>query len=71
MTPKGWDHVDVLVGLDLPDELSPSARGADAFLQVDPYTYTFNNVVMSENGKRPVSYPGYHQTDVVRAKALV
>ncbi|GAB7362532.1 hypothetical protein MBLNU230_g2851t1 [Neophaeotheca triangularis] len=37
---------------------------------VDPYTYTFNTVVMSENGQKPVFYPGYHQTDVIRAKAL-
>ncbi|KAI6816360.1 hypothetical protein KC342_g15510 [Hortaea werneckii] len=37
---------------------------------VDPYTYAFNTVVMSANGKTPISCPGYHQTDVIRAKAL-
>lgn len=37
--------------------------------QVDPYTYSFNNVVMSKNGETPISYHGYHQTDVIRAKA--
>ncbi|KAI1109773.1 arylsulfatase [Nemania sp. NC0429] len=36
----------------------------------DPYTYTYNNVVMSTNGETPVSYHGFHQTDVLRAKAL-
>lgn len=38
-------------------------------VQVDPYTYSFNNVVMSRNGETPISYHGYHQTDVIRAKA--
>ncbi|KAI4600575.1 hypothetical protein KJ359_000934 [Pestalotiopsis sp. 9143b] len=37
---------------------------------VDPYTYQYNNVVMSSDGETPVSYHGYHQTDVIRAKAL-
>ncbi|KAJ9620065.1 hypothetical protein H2204_012375 [Knufia peltigerae] len=38
--------------------------------QLNPYTYDFNNVVMSMNGERPVYYNGYHQTDVIRIKAL-
>ncbi|KAF3011454.1 hypothetical protein E8E14_002409 [Neopestalotiopsis sp. 37M] len=37
---------------------------------VDPYTYQYNNVVMSSDGETPVSYHGYHQTDIIRAKAL-
>lgn len=37
---------------------------------VDPYTYAYNTPVMSQNGLRPVLYSGYHQTDVIRAKAL-
>ncbi|KAI0021064.1 arylsulfatase [Xylariomycetidae sp. FL0641] len=37
---------------------------------INPYTYEFNNVVMSENGERPVFYDGYHQTDVITAKAV-
>ncbi|KAJ0109320.1 arylsulfatase [Diaporthe amygdali] len=37
---------------------------------VDPYTYAYNTVVMSQNGERPVLYSGYHQSDVIRAKAL-
>lgn len=37
--------------------------------KINPYTYEFNNVVMSENGERPIFYNGYHQTDVIRAKA--
>ncbi|KAI1827996.1 arylsulfatase [Xylaria intraflava] len=37
---------------------------------VDKYTYEYNNVVMSLNGQTPISYPGYHQSDVIRAMAL-
>ncbi|KAI1771206.1 arylsulfatase [Hypoxylon cercidicola] len=37
---------------------------------VDPYTYVFNTPVMSLNGQRPIYYEGYHQSDVIRAKAL-
>ncbi|KAF4975790.1 hypothetical protein FZEAL_7471 [Fusarium zealandicum] len=36
---------------------------------IEPYTLAVNNVVMSANGDTPISYPGFHQTDVVRAKA--
>ncbi|KAI0469725.1 arylsulfatase [Xylariaceae sp. FL0804] len=37
---------------------------------VDDYTYEYNNVVMSANGETPIHYPGYHQSDVLRAKAV-
>ncbi|KAI0452919.1 arylsulfatase [Xylaria acuta] len=37
---------------------------------VDGYTYQYNNVVMSLNGQTPISYPGYHQSDVIRAMAV-
>ncbi|KAF5008055.1 hypothetical protein FDECE_5637 [Fusarium decemcellulare] len=37
---------------------------------LDPYINTHNTVVMSENGARPKIYRGFHQTDVVRIKAL-
>ncbi|KAK2745584.1 arylsulfatase precursor [Colletotrichum kahawae] len=37
---------------------------------VDPYTYTFDNVVLSLNGEQPIHYPSYHQTDVLRVKAI-
>lgn len=37
---------------------------------VDPYTYKYNNVVMSSDGETPIAYHNYHQTDVIRAKAL-
>lgn len=37
---------------------------------MEPYQTTPNNVVMSTNGEHPIAYQGYHQTDVVRAKAL-
>ncbi|SPO07569.1 related to sulfatases [Cephalotrichum gorgonifer] len=50
---------------------SPKPKGWDyTDILVGPYTYEFNNVVMSENGERPVYYHGYHQTDIIRAKAL-
>ncbi|KAI1375772.1 arylsulfatase [Hypoxylon crocopeplum] len=39
-------------------------------LLVDPFTYRYNNVVMSQNGETPISYRGFHQLDVMRVKAL-
>ncbi|KAK5084414.1 hypothetical protein LTR05_005490 [Lithohypha guttulata] len=36
---------------------------------LDPYTYTFNTPVFSQNGQRPIYYANQHQTDVIRAKA--
>ena len=38
-------------------------------LLVEPYIYSFNHVVMSENGERPIYYKGWHQLDVLRIKA--
>ncbi|TPX15448.1 uncharacterized protein E0L32_004428 [Thyridium curvatum] len=40
----------------------------DALL--DPYTQQFNTPVTSINGGRPIWYTGFHQSDVVRAKAV-
>ncbi|RYC62613.1 hypothetical protein CHU98_g3596 [Xylaria longipes] len=37
---------------------------------VDDYTYEYNNVVMSLNGQTPISYPGYHQSDAIRAMSV-
>ncbi|KAI0160569.1 arylsulfatase [Xylariaceae sp. FL1272] len=37
---------------------------------VDDYTYEYNNVAFSLNGETPISYPGYHQSDVIRAMAI-
>lgn len=37
--------------------------------QMEPYQTTPNRVVMSENGNTPVAHLGFHQTDVIRAKA--
>ncbi|UPL03167.1 hypothetical protein LCI18_014101 [Fusarium solani-melongenae] len=37
---------------------------------MDPYLGSFNTVVMSNNGDVPLHYPGYHQSDVIRAKTL-
>ncbi|KAI0378398.1 arylsulfatase [Hypomontagnella monticulosa] len=39
-------------------------------LLVDPFTYQYNNVVMSQNGETPIHYKGFHQLDVIRTKAL-
>ncbi|KAI1333037.1 arylsulfatase [Xylariaceae sp. FL0255] len=48
------------------------APGGWSWIQtsVDDYTYDYNNVAMSLNGETPVSYPGYHQSDVIRAMAV-
>ncbi|KAH8883343.1 arylsulfatase [Thozetella sp. PMI_491] len=49
----------------------PAPRGWDhADILLDPYQYEYNRPVMSENGARPVTFPGYHQIDVLKAKAL-
>ncbi|KAM6536062.1 hypothetical protein FALCPG4_005583 [Fusarium falciforme] len=37
---------------------------------IDPYTYVFSTPVISLDGQRPIYYEGYHQSDVIRAKAL-
>ncbi|KAI0019702.1 arylsulfatase [Xylariomycetidae sp. FL0641] len=37
---------------------------------MDPYNAAFNTVVMSQNGETPMHYPGYHQSDVIRAKTM-
>ncbi|KND91995.1 Arylsulfatase [Tolypocladium ophioglossoides CBS 100239] len=39
-------------------------------LLLDPWTHDYNTPVFSKNGMTPVVYHGYHQTDVIRAKAL-
>ncbi|GME22789.1 uncharacterized protein E0L32_010836 [Neofusicoccum parvum] len=57
-------------GLNLAN-YSPKPKGWDHVdVLVDPYIYSYNNVVMSMNGDRPIWYEGYHQTDVLRAKGL-
>ncbi|KAI0473343.1 arylsulfatase [Xylariaceae sp. FL0804] len=49
----------------------PKPSGWDhSDLLINPYTYLFNNVVMSFDGERPVFYDGYHQTDIITAKAI-
>ncbi|KAI1271292.1 arylsulfatase [Xylaria sp. FL0933] len=37
---------------------------------VDDYTYEYNNAVFSLNGQTPISYPGYHQSDIISAMAV-
>ncbi|KAK3722498.1 hypothetical protein LTR37_002490 [Vermiconidia calcicola] len=50
---------------------SPPPLGWDiADILISPYIYAFNNVVMKRNGERPVHYKGFHQTDVLRVKAV-
>ena len=39
-------------------------------LLVQPHIYQFNHVVMSQNGEEPIYYEGWHQTDVLRIKAM-
>ncbi|POR30987.1 Arylsulfatase [Tolypocladium paradoxum] len=38
--------------------------------RLEPWAYDYNTPVFSYNGLTPVVYHGYHQTDVIRAKAL-
>ncbi|KAL1638084.1 hypothetical protein SLS58_009010 [Diplodia intermedia] len=50
---------------------SPKPKGWDyTDILLAPYIYSYNNVVMSTNGERPMRYEGYHQTDILRAKGL-
>ncbi|KAK2598380.1 hypothetical protein N8I77_011800 [Diaporthe amygdali] len=37
---------------------------------LEPYIDDYNVPVFSKNGERPTYYPGYHQTDITRIKAL-
>ncbi|KAK7949367.1 Arylsulfatase [Apiospora aurea] len=37
---------------------------------IEPYINDYNNVVMSQNGERPVQHRGFHSNDVVRIKAI-
>ncbi|KAK7978744.1 alkaline-phosphatase-like protein [Apiospora saccharicola] len=37
---------------------------------IEPYINDYSNVVMSQNGERPVQYRGFHSNDVVRIKAI-
>ncbi|KAJ3526385.1 hypothetical protein NM208_g11212 [Fusarium decemcellulare] len=37
---------------------------------LEPYINDFNNVVMSQNGERPVQYRNFHSTDVTRIKGI-
>ncbi|KAK8135137.1 hypothetical protein PG984_007149 [Apiospora sp. TS-2023a] len=37
---------------------------------IEPYINDYNNVIMSQNGERPVQYRGFHSNDVVRIKAI-
>ncbi|KAI1810156.1 arylsulfatase [Poronia punctata] len=47
------------------------AKGWDwSDLLVEPYIDDYNLPVMSQNGELPVHYKGFHQTDVIRIKAL-
>ncbi|KAI0470070.1 arylsulfatase [Xylariaceae sp. FL0804] len=39
-------------------------------LLVEPYIDDFNLPVLSQNGETPVFYDGFHQSDVIRIKAL-
>ncbi|OAQ59462.2 arylsulfatase [Pochonia chlamydosporia 170] len=41
-----------------------------ADILVDPWTYQYNTPVFSQNGRIPILYRGYHQTDVIRAKTM-
>ncbi|KAI0206681.1 arylsulfatase [Astrocystis sublimbata] len=59
-----------LNGVNILNWASPPRGWDNIEYFVEPYQTTPNRVVMSENGNTPVAYLGYHQTDVMRAKAL-
>ena len=48
----------------------PPAGWTHIWTAVDDYTYQYNNPVFSLDGETPISYPGYHQSDVIRAMSL-
>lgn len=64
--PSGWTYIQTAVIINDPYH---GFRNANSITQVDSYTYEYNNVVFSLNGETPISYPGYHQSDVIRAMA--
>lgn len=50
---------------------APTPPGWDELdLLTAPWIYNFNHVVMRKNGEHAVLYEGWHQTDVLRLKAL-
>ncbi|KAI0491164.1 arylsulfatase [Xylaria cf. heliscus] len=57
-------------GYDLSNYHTKSEGWDWSDLLVEPYIDDYNLPVMSENGDRPVLYDGFHQTDVIRIKAL-
>ncbi|KAI1095111.1 arylsulfatase [Rostrohypoxylon terebratum] len=50
--------------------MNPPKGWTHTDMLVDPFTYLYNNVVMSQNGETPIHYKGFHQLDVIRVKAL-
>ncbi|KAI0137520.1 arylsulfatase [Xylariales sp. AK1849] len=57
-------------GYNIHNYMTPPKGWTHVDALVDPYTYAYNTVVMSSDGETPISYHNYHQTDVIRAKAL-
>ncbi|KAJ8130776.1 hypothetical protein O1611_g2855 [Lasiodiplodia mahajangana] len=67
IAPGGWTYIQTSVTALVAHR---TFINADNRIQVDSYTYEYNNLVTSLNGETPISYPGYHQSDIIRAMAL-
>lgn len=68
LVPEGWDWTDILVSVQQTWLSIPNLTRI-SFGQTGPYIYSFEHVVTSENGERPIYYRGWHQIDVLRIKA--
>ncbi|KAI0973838.1 arylsulfatase [Xylaria arbuscula] len=60
----------IMNGYNTANYNQPPAGWTNIQTAVDDYTYEYNNVVFSLNGETPISYPGYHQSDVISAMAV-
>ncbi|KAI1427738.1 arylsulfatase [Xylaria sp. FL1777] len=60
----------IMNGYNTANYNQPPAGWTHIQTAVDDYTYEYNNAVFSLNGETPISYPGYHQSDIISAMAL-
>lgn len=60
----------LLNGLNLLNYDPPPKAWTDIDALLEPYMYDFNRAVFSKNGGHPVTYPGWHQSDIIRIKAV-
>lgn len=60
----------LLNGLNLLNYSPPPKAWTDIDALLEPYMYDFNRAVFSHNGQHPVTYPGWHQSDIIRIEAV-